>query len=101
MNKRKLEDLLDNLQIKANLLGYKYWITAVEIYLKDNAIRITELYKQVAEKHNTTASRTERALRHAHESKEEIVQDYFNVNYSIDNSAFLALLTREMEREEC
>lgn len=31
MNKRIIEDLLDELNILANNLGYKYWITAVEI----------------------------------------------------------------------
>ena len=101
MNKRKLEDILDKLQIKINLFGYKYWITAVELYFKDNTVGMWKICKEIAKKYNTTPSRVDRALRHARERKEEIIQRYFNVNYDIDNSAFLALLAREMEREEC
>lgn len=101
MNKRKLEDILDELQIKINLFGYKYWITAVELYLKDNTIGMGEICKEIAKRYNTTTSRVDRALRHARERKEETIQRYFNVNYDIDNSVFLALLAREMEREEC
>lgn len=97
MDKRKLENILDKLNIRLNLSGYRYWITAVEIYSK-NKIRITELYKEIAKVHNTTAVRVERALRHTIEDKKEAIQKYFNVEYKIYNSAFLALLTREMER---
>lgn len=101
MNKRKLEDILDELQIKVSLLGYKYWITAVELYLENKTIKMMKLCREIAKKYNTTGSRIERALRHAIEDKEETIQRYFNVKYDIDNSAFLALLAREMEREEC
>ncbi len=101
MNKRKLEDILDELQIKVSLLGYKYWITAVELYLENKTIKMMKLCREIAKKYNTTGSRVERALRHAIEDKEETIQRYFNVSYDIDNSAFLALLAREMEREEC
>ena len=60
-----------------------------------------KICKEIAKKCNTTLTSVERALRHARECKEETIQRYFNVNYDIDNSAFLALLAREMEREEC
>lgn len=99
MDKRKLENLLDELQIKINLLGHKYWITAVEIYLKDNSIKMAKLCREIAKKYNTTGSRVERALRNTREYGEETIQTYFNVSYKIDNSTLLALLAREMERE--
>ena len=94
-------NILDELQIKVSLLGYKYWITAVELYLENKTIKMMKLCREIAKKYNTTGSRVERALRHAIEDKEETIQRYFNVSYDIDNSAFLALLAREMEREEC
>lgn len=100
MNTRKIENLLDKLQVKINTKGYRYWITAVEIYRKDPSIKKTKLYEMIAEKYNTTAVRAERALRHAHENNKMLVQRYFNVEYKIDNSAFLNLLVRELERED-
>lgn len=100
MEKRKIEDLLDKFNMPIDNLGYRYLITALEIYMKDINIKITSIYKEVAEIHNTTASRVERAIRHSTECIERNVKQYFNVDYDITNRRFLALLAREMERKQ-
>lgn len=101
MEKRKIENLLDRLNIPLDNLGYRYLISALEIYTKDINTKITLIYSQVAKKHNSTASRVERAIRHSVECAEENIKQYFKVDYEITNRRFLALLAREVEREEC
>lgn len=64
---QKIFDALCLLCIPANLLGYRYIVTALEICV-DNpmaACDITGLYGVVADLHGTTATRAERAIRHA------------------------------------
>lgn len=101
MDKRKLENILDKLNIPVDNLGYVYLITAVEIYLKSKTNNITETYKEIAKQHKTKYSRVERAIRHEIDKNEDRIKQFFNVDYDITNRRFLALLTREMEREEC
>lgn len=100
MNKRKLEDILDGLGIPLGQLGYKYWITAVEFKIENPDSTMGEVYENVAKKHPTTPTRVERALRHTYEYKKDFIRKYFGVDCNIGNSTFLALLAREMEREE-
>lgn len=57
MDKRKLEDILDKLQIQINVKGYQYWITAIDIYNKNRAIKKTTLYCEIAKIYKTTSSR--------------------------------------------
>lgn len=98
MNKRKLENILDKLNVSVDNLGYTYLINAVEIYLKSRTNNITEIYKEVAERYETKYLRVERAIRHEMDKNEDKIKQYFNVDYDITNRRLLALLTREMER---
>lgn len=100
MNKRKLENILDQLNISVDNLGYTYLIATVEIYLKSKINNITEIYKEVAEAYASKYSRIERAIRHEIDKNEDKIKQFFNVDYDITNRRFLALLAREMEREE-
>lgn len=100
MEKRQIEDLLDELKMKPNFLGYHFWITAIEIYAEHKTKGMCGTYEEVAKKYNTTKSRVDRNLRHTYEDKKEMIQKYFNVSYKIDNSTLLALMTREIERRE-
>lgn len=101
MEKRKIEDLLDMLEIPVSNYGYQYLITGIELYRKDNKQKIMAIYEQIAKKHNTTSSRAERAIRQCWYKKEETIKKYFKINYNITNSRMLGLLTRELEREKC
>ena len=66
--KRMISEQLKRLGISANLLGYDYLREAIAMSIADrNYIRqITKaLYPDLAVKFKTTASRVERAIRHA------------------------------------
>ena len=95
---RKIEDILDALQMKINLKGYQYWVTSVEMHLENKKLTKGVLCEEVAKVHNTTASRVERALRVAKIDIEQNIKEYFCIDYKISNSIFLELLTREVER---
>lgn len=99
MNKRIIEDLLDELNILANNLGYKYWITAVEIKMKHREETIGNLCIDIAKKHGSTPSCVERAMRYAHTENRDRIKDYFKINYKITNTRLLALLIRDIERK--
>jgi len=64
----KITNLFLTLGIPANIKGYQYLREAVRMVINDNSLagRITkELYPGVAKRFDTTASKVERAMRHA------------------------------------
>lgn len=63
-----ISDILKDLGVTNNLLGYCYLKYAISKMIEDNSLMrgITKrLYPMIAEKFNTTASGVERAIRHA------------------------------------
>ena len=64
--------LLNKYEVPVNWLGYKFLITAVPLAIEkislDEKIVFKKLYKGVAEKHKTTASKVEYAIRYLHEN---------------------------------
>ena len=93
------KQLLKDIGIKIHFLGFKYWITAIVIALKNDKeteenLTMMALYSLVAKKHRTTASKTERAMRYAYSELD--LQNYFNVSYSINNTALLFLLKEKV-----
>lgn len=67
MNKR-ISKILNNLGVPANVLGYRYLRDAIRLVVANDGILMPitkELYPAVAKINNTTASRVERAIRHA------------------------------------
>lgn len=59
------EKLLFVLGFKSNLFGTRYLIDGIVLrYAKENASLCKELYPEIAQKYNTTASRVERGIRH-------------------------------------
>jgi len=98
--KSEIKELLNKLGIKINVKGYWFWITAIEYKAKHEDINMSELYDEVAKLHNTTRSRVERALRHAYEYVKEDLKKYFNINYDINNSAFLLLALEDIRKEK-
>lgn len=100
MDKRKLENLLDKLQMRINCRGYKYWIKLVELYLTDDSKNMQYYYKKIAQIHNTTIHGVERCIRFAYEKKRDFIQKYFEIDYKISTSTLLALIVREMKRTD-
>ena len=93
------KQLLKDIGIKIHFLGFKYWITALVISLKhdketEENLTMMALHSLVAKKHKTTASKTERAMRYAYSELD--LKNYFNVSYSINNTALLFLLKEKV-----
>lgn len=100
MNSRKIREFVLKLGITPDLLGYEYIISAIELMTEEHHKSMMKVYEQVAEIHNTTASRVERAIKHAITSilispyGYELLSNAFNCEFLSDylpNSKFLAL----------
>ena len=64
----EIKDMLHQLGIPAHLRGYRYLVTAIQAAIENDEMLecVTKiLYPFVAKEHGSTASRVERALRHA------------------------------------
>lgn len=105
-------EALKTLGVPANLLGYVYLQDAAFIvYENPEAIRYMTkgLYPEIAEKRRSTASRVERAIRHAVEhvysnTDPRVLQKYFGntANMStgkLTNSQFIAGLVEYIKME--
>ena len=63
-----IADLLHEIGIPANLLGYTYLKAAIELAYNDESYLralVKKLYPEIAQSYNTTVVRVERAIRHA------------------------------------
>ncbi len=94
------KQILKDMKMKIHYLGFKYWITASVIILSDSKlneknIKMMDLYKMIAKKHKTTSNKVERALRYSYQGIKP--KEYFNVSYSVNNTAFLFLLIDKIE----
>ncbi len=100
----EVSELLHNLGIPSHIRGYKYLRDSIVlIYTDDKISYITkELYPRIAEKYDTTASRVERAIRHAIEigcmrGNISLMDDLFGFSISCDkdkptNSEFISTI---------
>ena len=109
---RQIIAMLRKLGVPANLLGYEYLKTAIELCLADKSAinRMTkQLYPAIAKTHDTTPSRVERAIRHAIETAfdkgdTDVLQDIFGYTISSSrgkptNSEFIATVVEELRLE--
>ena len=65
--KNKATNALIEMGMPADIRGFKYIVDAMQMF-EDKTVRtgkITTLYSEIAKLHDTTASRVERAIRHA------------------------------------
>lgn len=109
--KQKIEDTLLRGGFSPALMGFGYIVTAVLLVLEqpDLMQNITKgLYPAVAQRHHTTASRVERAIRHGIEQalsrRFDDIQKILILNTDADkgkytNSEFIALVVMRMGRE--
>lgn len=65
---KEIIELLTEFSIPKHLRGYQMIINAIQILSENPDISVIDLYTKVAEMHNSTVSRTERAIRYAIES---------------------------------
>lgn len=111
--KERIVNMLHCLGIPSGLLGEKYLIDAVLLCREDGSYinhMTGRLYPAVAELNSTTASRAEKAIRHAIEAGwrrgDHAAQDkYFGSSANTEsgrptNTEFIATLTERLEMEE-
>ena len=111
--KMEISKKLKELGIPTNLLGYGYLRYAIQYVMEnpESLHRITkELYPEVAREFKTTASRAERAIRHAIEmaclrGSTDLLYEMFRYSISSDkgkptNSEFIATVADVMLLEK-
>jgi two-component system response regulator (stage 0 sporulation protein A) len=108
MNKT-IADTLKELGIPADILGYRYLNDAIEMVLNDDTAiyRVTkEIYPAVAKANKSTASRVERAIRHAvdyafNKGNDLLLYNMFkgtisNKSGKVTNSTFIATVAEHI-----
>ena len=86
------QELLE-LGFNVNSVGIMYWIEAVRYSKENPTVRETYfIYEYVANKYGSTASRVERAMRHAIKDAEKNIQKKYGYYGTIKNSTFLNLI---------
>ena len=66
--RRKIAELLHSIGMPAGIKGYNYCMEAISYMLESDNVHMSitkELYPEIARRFHTTASRVERAIRHA------------------------------------
>jgi two-component system response regulator (stage 0 sporulation protein A) len=104
--------VIHELGIPAHIKGYQYLRDAIIIAINDSEVinSITKvLYPEIAKRYNTTASRVERAIRHAIEvawgrGNTDTLNDLFGYTISTGkgkptNSEFIALISDKLRLE--
>lgn len=98
--KRKIKQFLIKLGINISLRGFKYWSTAI-YYAVEKEIKGEDfgkmmcLYQYVGKQHKTTVAKVEKDMRYIFEIN-RYISKFFNVPYSINNTAFLFLAREEI-----
>ena len=101
-----ISDIMRQIGVPAHIKGYHYLRTAIRYCLDDSEMlsSVTKiLYPSVAKKYKTTASRVERAIRHAIEvawdrGDVDVLSSYFGYTIQSErgkptNSEFIAMIT--------
>ena len=107
---RRIFKFQTQLGIRSNIKGYNYIKTAITLAYNDSPIleSVTKrLYPDIAKIYNTTASRVERAIRHAIETawmngNVDVINDIFGYSVCADkakptNSEFIAHVVNAMQ----
>ncbi len=114
--RHNLEDdvtkLLHEMGIPVHIKGYQFLRDAIILSVEEREILVSVtkvLYPSIARKHSTTASRVERAIRHAIEvawsrGKLEVIHDIFGYtvnsgNGKPTNSEFIALISDKIRQD--
>ena len=103
----KTIDVLLQMGVPASIKGFTYICDAIELFDTDPYYpdgKICSLYFEIARLHETTASRVERAIRHAFEvaltkGERDIVELYLDCEHT-QNSNLLKTLYFRMQQEE-
>lgn len=110
--KKRISGILKEIGVPAHIKGYHYLRSAIICGLNDpEALEgVTKvLYPTIAKEHATTASRVERAIRHAIEvawdrGNVDVLQEYFGYTIQAErgkptNSEFIAMIVDKLKLE--
>lgn len=100
--RKKVGDVLINLGITPEVKGFNYIIDMAEMVSKCENQKMMNIYEMVAEKNNTTASRTERAIRHCISNVDrncEESTELFGEIKKISNSKFVHILVYRLKED--
>jgi len=113
LTEQSVTDIIHEVGVPAHIKGYQYLRDAIirTIYDPEMINAVTKsLYPQVAKRFNTTASRVERAIRHAIEvawdrGDIDVLQKYFgytvsNIKGKPTNSEFIALISDKLQLQQ-
>ena len=92
-------NLLIDLRMDFNSLGFRYWRYAIILY-NNMEIKITDLYTEVAKKYNTTNKAVERNMRYQRKKVDKNIQKYFNYDEKITNQTFLNLIKLRSDKDD-
>ena len=101
----KIEDALIAMGIPASISGFDFIKEAVLILDRDGMkVKWTGVYAEIGNKCGKSASKVERAIRHAFEVARSVRGDYDSVNHYIgfsntNNASSICLLYRTIKRE--
>ena len=89
----EIKNELLELGFNIDSIGTIYWIEALRI-VKKNPLnwKITELYKEIGKKYNSTYHRVERGMRHSIENAKPNIQKKYGYYKPIKNQTFLNLI---------
>ena len=92
-DKEDIKKELLELNFNVGSVGIIYWIDAIEI-IKNNPLiwDMHDIYDFIAQRHNATISRVERAMRFAIEPAKEYIQRKYNYYNKIRNHTYLDLI---------
>lgn len=101
---KEIFELLIKLGVPCDLRGFEFILTATGLLLEDfdKYEKVTrELYPAIAEKHHTTSTRAERAIRHAiqrmlDKGNFDNIEKFFSTTYNLTNSQFLFTVVRRV-----
>lgn len=95
----KIKQFLLGINMKTHIRGFKFWTTAI-LYAVEKELKNEDLgpsmllYTYVGKQHKATAAKVEKGMRYALEDLD--LQNAFDIDYSINNTAFLNLAKEEI-----
>lgn len=100
--KKKIEDLLIELNFNIGSKGFEYWVQAIMLYKYDfKSVRqmMERIYEKIADNNKDTVSRVERAMRTAKKTATVYIADKYKYNVRLTNRRLIKLLGESVKYE--
>lgn len=80
-----------------NSIGFDFWLTAINLYLKNREISMMTLYNEIGKITNKKARQIERSMRTASETAKENIKKLYDYDGKLSNKSILKLITKFKE----